>query len=148
MDKGQPNAHADTRLCATHELVLIHTFAEGNGRVGRLRHILLLSKWSSAFAWLTVELIIHDRQQEYYATLNGSNGTGESTVFAELMLSAIKEAIIKALVHCAREVNKIELRYAKIQNFLKAHNYNNERRSPGAVRCLSSNGKLYSGRTG
>lgn len=72
-------------------------FADGNGRVGRLWHTLLLSKWSPTFAWLPVESMIHDRQEEYYAAINASNDTGESTVFIEFMLSAIKASLIDAI---------------------------------------------------
>lgn len=41
-----------------------------------------------------MESIIHDRQQEYYAAINTSNDAGESTVFIEFMLSAIKESLV------------------------------------------------------
>ena len=82
------------RSCVFHyELELIHPFADGNGLVGRLWHTLLLSKWNLAFAWLPVESIIHDRQQEYYAAINTSNDAGESTVFIEFMLKMILEAL-------------------------------------------------------
>ena len=43
------------------------------------------------FAWLPVESIIHDHQQEYYDAINASNDAGESTAFIEFMLSPIKE---------------------------------------------------------
>lgn len=89
------DVHMLIRSCVFHyELELIHPFADGNGRVGRLWHTLLLSKWNPAFAWLPVESIIHDRQQEYYAAINASNDAGESTVFIEFVLSAIKASLL------------------------------------------------------
>ena len=92
------DVHMLIRSCVFHyEFELIHPFADGNGRVGRLWHTLLLSKWNPAFAWLPVESIIHNRQQEYYESINASNAAGESTVFIEFMLSAIKASLIDAI---------------------------------------------------
>lgn len=43
------DVHILIRSCVFHyELELIHPFADGNGRVGRLWHTLLLSKWNPA----------------------------------------------------------------------------------------------------
>ena len=120
--------HMLVRSCVFHyELELIHPFADGNGRVGRLWHTLLLSKWNAAFAWLPVESIIHDRQQEYYTAINSSNDAGESTVFIEFMLSAIKASLMEVISAndglSAGKIDKATLRWNKIQEYLKNHDY-------------------------
>ena len=122
------DVHMLIRSCVFHyEFELIHPFADGNGRVGRLWHTLLLSKWNPAFAWLPVESIIHDRQEEYYAAINASNDAGESTVFIEFMLSAIKASLIDA-INARDEVSdgamdKATMRWKQIEKFLAAHPY-------------------------
>ena len=120
--------HMLIRSCVIHyELELIHPFADGNGRVGRLWHTLLLSKWNPAFAWLPVESIIHDRQQEYYDAINASNDAGESTVFIEFMLSAIKASLLEVISVSGRmsdgKMDKDTLRWNKIQEYLKTHDH-------------------------
>ena len=120
--------HMLIRSCVFHyELELIHPFADGNGRVGRLWHTLLLSKWNPLFAWLPVESIIHHRQQEYYDAINASNDAGESTPFIGFMLSAIKASLIEA-INLNDEVSDVKidkatLRWNKIQEYLQTHDY-------------------------
>lgn len=122
------DVHMLIRSCVFHyEFELIHPFADGNGRVGRLWHTLLLSKWNPVFAWLPVESMIHDHQQAYYDAINAANDAAESTVFIEFMLSTIKASLIEA-INASDEVSdrvieKSTLRWSKIETFLNSHDY-------------------------
>ncbi|HJJ35841.1 MAG TPA: Fic family protein [Methanocorpusculum sp.] len=77
------------------ELEFVHPFVDGNGRLGRLWQILLLSKWEPMFVWIPIESMILERQQEYYQALNTSGKRGNSTIFVEFMLQTIRETLEK-----------------------------------------------------
>ena len=117
------DAHPLIKSCVFHyEFELIHPFLDGNGRLGRLWHTLLLSRWNSVFAWLPIESIIHDRQNEYYNAINASNNAAESTVFIEFMLSAILEALNEA-DGFEKMTDKESLRWSKIYGYLQNHDH-------------------------
>lgn len=122
------DVHMLIRSCVFHyEFELIHPFADGNGRVGRLWHTLLLSKWNPAFAWLPLESMIHARQPEYYVAINASNASGESTAFIEFMLSTIKASLIDAINASVEmsdgSLDKATIRWKQIEKFLEIHEY-------------------------
>ena len=110
------------KSCVFHyEFELIHPFSDGNGRVGRLWHTLLLSKWNPLFAWVPVESIIHDRQSAYYQAINNANNAADSTYFIEFMLSAIKDALLEVSSQPSEVKPKAEVREQAILEYLSEH---------------------------
>jgi Fic family protein len=78
-----------------YEIEFIHPFSDGNGRLGRLWQSLALSRWNPFLAFLPVESLIHQHQQEYYEALGAADHHGESTPFVEFMLTIILETLVE-----------------------------------------------------
>lgn len=91
---GKTDVHPLIASCVFHyEFEFIHPFSDGNGRMGRLWQSLILSKWQPLFGFLPVETIVHKQQAKYYNALNACNKSGDSTIFIEFMLDAIKQVM-------------------------------------------------------
>jgi len=76
-----------------YEFEFIHPFADGNGRMGRMWHTLLLGAYNEIFFWLPVEELIKERQQEYYDALGISDRLANCTTFVEMMLEVIRDSL-------------------------------------------------------
>lgn len=85
--------------CVFHyELEFIHPFADGNGRMGRLWQTLILRDWKSMLAYLPVETVIRERQQDYYQALTAADTQANAAPFVDFMLNALHDAINEATI--------------------------------------------------
>ena len=76
-----------------YEFVFIHPFSDGNGRIARLWHTAILSKWKPIFEYIPIESQIEKFQDEYYEAISQCHVDGESTIFIEFMLSQIDKIL-------------------------------------------------------
>ncbi|MCI9098332.1 MAG: Fic family protein [Lachnospiraceae bacterium] len=81
-----------------YEFEFIHPFTDGNGRMGRMWHSLLLGKWKELFFWLPIEELIRFRQKEYYDALGAADKQADSAGFVELMLEIIRDSLKEVTV--------------------------------------------------
>lgn len=93
------NMHPLIKSAVFHyEFEFIHPFADGNGRMGRMWHTMLLGAWDEVFYWLPIEELIKDRQQQYYDALGKADRSADCTVFVEVMLTIIADALKELVV--------------------------------------------------
>ena len=106
-------AHPLIKSCVFHyEFEFIHPFADGNGRMGRMWHTLILYKWKPIFGWLPIETIIRERQEEYYNALGKADSKADSGVFIEFLLQAIYDSL--------KEYDKTEQVTEQVERLLDA----------------------------
>ena len=80
-----------------YEFVFIHPFSDGNGRMARLWHTVILYRWRSVFEYIPIESQIERFQDGYYDAIAVSTGEGSSTAFVEFMLDRIDEVLDRVI---------------------------------------------------
>lgn len=86
-----------------YEFVFIHPFSDGNGRMARLWHTVILSKWKPVFEFIPLESQIEKFQDEYYEAIAQCHVAGESTVFIEFMLAQIDRILDEFSIQFSRD---------------------------------------------
>ncbi|PID47761.1 MAG: cell filamentation protein Fic [Proteobacteria bacterium] len=120
------------KSCVVHyEIEVIHPFADGNGRMGRLWQTVVLSADNPIFAWLPIETMVYEHQSDYYKTLAKADKNNDSTVFIEFMLSVILQTIegyvLKQMSDKSSDIMsdklsaKKQLVYQQIASYLQRH---------------------------
>lgn len=80
-----------------YEFVFIHPFKDGNGRIARLWHNIILSNWKEIFEFLPIESQLKKYQDGYYKAIADCNLKGDCTTFIEFMLKMIDEILDEAI---------------------------------------------------
>ena len=104
-----------------YEFEFIHPFRDGNGRMGRLWQTALLSSWKPIFAWIPIESIIKDNQEEYYNAISLSTSQAKSNIFIVFMLDVINKAIKDIITDTRNHYNHINNQITELMKVIESY---------------------------
>lgn len=108
MKENQTEVHPLIMSAVFHyEFVFIHPFTDGNGRMARLWHTVLLYQWRTIFAYIPLESQIEKFQSNYYETIARCHVNGDSNVFIEFMLEQIDKILDDVMVQLDKEAAEL-----------------------------------------
>lgn len=93
----ESDAHPLIKGSVIHYLIeYVHPFPDGNGRMGRLWHTVILGKWNPVFYTIPLETQVKARQEKYYDVLDRCGRSMDCTEFVEFFLGLISNAVEEA----------------------------------------------------
>ena len=104
-----------------YEFEFIHPFRDGNGRMGRLWQTALLASWKPIFAWIPIESIIKDNQEEYYNAITLSTSQAKSNIFILFMLDVINKAIKDIITDTRNYYNHINNQITQLMKVIESY---------------------------
>lgn len=94
MNREKDNLHPLILSAVFHyEFVFIHPYSDGNGRMARLWHSSILTKWKPVFEFIPIESQIEKFQDGYYEAISKCHTNGNSNIFIEFMLEQIDKVL-------------------------------------------------------
>lgn len=78
--------------------------------MGRLWQTLILSSWQPLLAYLPVETVIKNRQQDYYRLLGEADKQADCSAFIEFLLQSIQESLHEAITSQNSPETRVEAR--------------------------------------
>ncbi|MBV1915063.1 MAG: Fic family protein [Pseudomonadales bacterium] len=129
----EKETHILIKSCVFHyELMFIHPFSDGNGRIGRLWQTVILMEYHPIFEFLPIESLIKENQQSYYQILGECDSRGDSTMFIEFLLGLIsislkelKDSLVVEAQTAESRLNLAKKHFDKIsfsrKNYLLLH---------------------------
>lgn len=120
MNRVQGEVHLLILASVFHyEFVFIHPFSDGNGRMARLWHTCLLSKWKSVFQYIPIESQIEKFQDEYYNAIAKCHINGDLNVFIEFMLKQIDKILEEILLRADEQDEHVTEYVKKLLNVME-----------------------------
>jgi len=120
MKEARNNVHPLILSSVFHyEFVFIHPFSDGNGRMARLWHTAILSRWNPVFEYIPIESQIEKFQDEYYNAIADCHVDGSSTIFIEFMLSQIDKILDDISVQISEENEQLSECIKKLLNVME-----------------------------
>lgn len=102
-----------------YEIEFIHPFEDGNGRMGRFWQALILKECDEFFRYVPIESLIEKNQKDYYLSLEKADKSGESTVFIEFILKAIKASLEEMSAELIGETKTFDDRVEKASSHFR-----------------------------